>query len=85
MAENTPAGQNIGDPVSAADDDGNSLTYTLGGTDATSFDIDITSGQLQTKASLDFETKDSYSVTVSVSDGKDAAAVPTPRRMTPSP
>ena len=67
IPENTPAGQNIGDAVSATDP-GDTLTYTLGGTDADAFDIDSTSGQLKTKAALDYETKDSYSVTVSVSD-----------------
>ena len=72
VAENTAAGENIGDPVAAEDDDGDALSYTLGGTDATSFTIVETSGQLQTKAALDYETKSSYSVTVAVSDGKDA-------------
>ena len=70
VAENTPAGQNIGTPVAATDaDTGDTLTYTLSGTDVSSFDIVNTSGQLQTKAALDYETKNSYSVTVSVSDG----------------
>ena len=72
VAENTAAGVNIGDPVAAADDDGDTLTYTLGGTDAASFAIDTASGQLRTKAPLDHETKSSYSVTVSVRDSKDA-------------
>ena len=67
IPENTPAGENIGDAVSATDP-GDTLTYSLGGTDADAFDIDSTSGQLQTKAPLDYETKSSYSVTVSVSD-----------------
>ena len=71
VAENTAAGENIGAPVAATDGDGDTLTYTLGGDDATSFDIVISSGQLQTKDPLDKETKASYSVTVSVSDGKD--------------
>ena len=70
VAENTAASQNIGSPVAATDDDGDTLTYSLGGTDATSFAIVSTSGQLQTKAALDYETKDAYSVTVSVSDGE---------------
>ena len=69
MAENTGAGEDIGDPVAAEDDDGDSLTYTLGGDDAVSFDIASSTGQLQTKAGLDHESKSSYSVTVSVSDG----------------
>ena len=70
VAANTASGQNIGDPVSATDaDTSDTLEYTLGGTDAASFSIVSTSGQLQTSAALDYETKDSYSVTVSVSDG----------------
>ena len=74
VAENTPAGVNIGLPVSATDPDaGDTLTYTLGGTDAASFDIVTTSGQLQTEAALDHEGKASYEVTVSVRDSKDAS------------
>ena len=41
VAENTAAGENIGGPVAATDDDaGDTLTYTLGGADMASFDID---------------------------------------------
>ena len=71
MAENTPASQNIGTPVSATDPDAGdtTLTYTLSGADAASFGIVATSGQLQTKDALDHETKDSYSVTVTAKDG----------------
>ena len=39
--ENTPAGRDIGDPVEADDDDGDSRTYSLSGTDAASFTIDM--------------------------------------------
>ena len=70
IAENTASGTNIGTPIAATDPDtDDTLTYTLGGTDASSFSIVSTSGQLQTKAALDYETKSSYAVTVSVSDG----------------
>ena len=69
IAENTATGTNIGTAVSATDADGDTLSYTLSGADASSFSIVSTSGQLQAKASLDYETKASYSVTVSVSDG----------------
>ena len=70
VAENTAAGKNIGTAFTATDaDDNDTLTYTLSGTDAASFSIVSTSGQLQTSTALDFETKSSYSVTVSVSDG----------------
>ena len=72
VAENTAAGEDIGAPVEATDDDaGDTLTYTLGGDDAASFDIDPATGQIMTMAALDFETKASYSVTVTASDGTD--------------
>ena len=69
VAENTAAGQNIGDAIAATDADNHTLTYSLGGTDAESFSIVSTSGQLRTKAALDYETKSSYAVTVTVYDG----------------
>ena len=75
IAENTASGQNIGDPVGATDaDTGDILTYTLGGTDAASFDIVSTSGQLKTKTALDYETKISYTVTVTVTDNSGVAS-----------
>ena len=78
IAENTAAGEKIGDPVSATDADNDVLTYSLSGTDASSFSINSTTGQLQTSAELDYETKTSYTVTVSVSDvdgGSDSITV----------
>ena len=68
VAENTAAGMNIGGPVMATDDDNDTLTYTLSGTDAASFDIGMSTGQLMTKAALDYETKMSYMVTVTATD-----------------
>ena len=74
VAENTASGQNIGEPITATDaDTGDTLIYTLGGTDAAAFGIVSASGQLQTSAALDYETKSSYAVTVSVSDGNSGA------------
>ena len=74
VAENTASGQNIGAPVTATDTDtSDTLTYTLGGMDAATFGIVSSSGQLQTSAALNYETKDSYAVTVSVSDGNGGA------------
>ncbi len=68
VAENTAAGQDIGTPVAATDNNGDALTYALGGTDAASFDINTGSGQLMTQAALDYETMATYSVTVTASD-----------------
>ena len=74
VAENTASGQNIGAPVTATDTDtSDTLTYTLGGMDAADFGIVRSSGQLQTSAALNYETKDRYEVTVSVSDGNGGA------------
>ncbi len=70
VAENTGSGVDIGSAVSATDEDNDTLTYSLGGTDASSFSIGSTNGQLRTSAALDYETKSSYSVTINVSDGK---------------
>ena len=73
--ENTAAGAAIGAPVTATDGDGGDrLVYTLGGADAAAFGLDADTGQLQTQAALDHETKASYAVTVAVSDGKGGRA-----------
>ena len=71
VLENTPSGRNIGASVTATDSDTGHqirLTYSLGGTDASSFNIDGSSGQIKTRARLDYETKDSYTVEVTVTD-----------------
>ena len=76
IAENTPSGTDIGDPFTATDEDGHTLTYLiLDKLDADSFDIDSTTGQLRTKAPLDYETKRSYSIVIAVHDsGQDHEA-----------
>ena len=68
VAEDTAAGEDIGNPVAANDANGDALTYALSGTDAASFDIHLDTGQLMTLVALDFETKATYSVTVTASD-----------------
>ena len=73
IAEGNQPSRNIGSPVTATDADNETLTYTLGGTDAASFSIVSTSGQLKTKVVLDYETKDSYTVTVTATDTSSAS------------
>ena len=71
VPENSPVGTDVGDPVTATDDDGDTLTYTLeGGADADAFDIVSSSGQIQTKAGVtyNFEGKAAYTVTVKADD-----------------
>ena len=77
VAENTAAGRNIGNPIAATDAENDRLTYTLNGTDASSFDIVATTGQLRTKAALDHETKSRYSVTVTATDPSSSSAAVT--------
>ena len=73
--ENTPPGRDIGLPVTATDGDGDVLTYTLEGSDASSFDIDALSGQLKTKTGVtyDYETRSLYSVIVRATDASHAS------------
>ena len=59
----------IGD-VDATDSDGDELGYMLGGADADLLQISPT-GALSFRDAPDYETKSSYTVTVSVSDGTD--------------
>ena len=73
IAENADAGANVGAAVAATDSEDDVLTYSISGADAGSFTIDGTNGQLKTSAALDHETKPSYTVTVSVHDGANAA------------
>ena len=68
VAENTAAGMNIGDMVTAMDQDGDMLTYSLDETGAMYFGINSETGQLMTMAALDHETKDMYMVTVMATD-----------------
>ena len=60
----------MGGPVAASDAD----SYALGGADVASFAIDADDGQITVGAdtALDYETKDSYTVTVMASDSAGA-------------
>ena len=64
--ENTGANQNVGAPVTATYTGTCTLTYALGGTDAASFEIDSSTGQIKTKSGVayDYEAKSTYTVTV---------------------
>ena len=70
VAENTAAGKTVGSPVTATDDDGDTLTYTLTDDentdsdsdtpsnrdgDSAAFTIDWATGQIMTKGALDYE------------------------------
>ena len=60
----------VSTPVTATDPNDETLTYSLGGTDAGSFDINQTTGQITVKTAteLDLEAKPTYMVTVTATD-----------------
>ena len=71
IAENTPSGTPIGDPVEARDsDDDDVLVYSLSGDARELFEIDSANGQLFTLAPLNYEDTAAHAVIVSVHDGK---------------
>jgi hypothetical protein len=71
IAENMPGGTEVGSAISATDsDNSDTLRYSLSGTDAGSFSINSSTGQLSSSTQFDYETKNSYGVTVTVSDGR---------------
>lgn len=60
---------NVGRYQAPLDHNGDLLTYALSGAAADSFNFNTVNSQLTFKEAPDYETKDRYSVTVSVSDG----------------
>ena len=76
VAENTAASTAIGKAFAATDSNaGDTLAYALGSTDDDGhFAIDSSSGQLKTKGALDYESKTSYAVTVTATDGGELTA-----------
>ena len=78
IAENVAPGTAVG-TVSASDADGDTLTYSVSGTDATAFgsvfSLDAGTGAITVKtgATVDYEARASYAITVRVSDGEDAS------------
>ena len=79
VPEDSDAGANIDGVVTATDPNGDSdtLTYTLGGRDASSFSIGSANGQIAVKAGtkLDYDgSKKSYTVTVTATDPSRATA-----------
>ncbi len=76
VAENSASGVNVGAASTATDPDGDTLTYTLSGADAGSFDLSAATGQLTTREGVayDYESKSTYAVTVTAEDPEGASA-----------
>ena len=72
LRENTGADEYVGDPFTATDEDGDTLTYSLEGDDAGSFAINSRTGQILTREGVtyDYEDTTEYSVRVKADDGE---------------
>ena len=72
LEENTPAGEDIGEPVTARVRSG-SIRYSLAGPDRTLFQIDASSGQLRTRQGVDYdhEKRSSYEVEVQATNARE--------------
>ena len=68
VSENLPTGSDV-IKVAAIDADGDALSYSLSGTNSGHFQISSSTGLVETAQELDYETVNSYSLTVSVNDG----------------
>ena len=70
VAENSAAGTAVGDPIAATDRDDDDIAYSLVSGDTELFDINKSTGQLSVAegASLDFESKSTYSVSARAMD-----------------
>ena len=78
VAENTPPGTAIGDPVSATHPDPEEeLSYSLEGVDSTYFHVATSTGQLLTSGPLDYETRTGYLVEVLATDEAGGTATAT--------
>ena len=77
LAENALADAELG-TVTATDPEDDTITYSVGGADATAFaeafTLNTVDGKITVKtgSNLSFETKPSYSITIEATDGKDA-------------
>ena len=69
VEENT---RNVG-TIEATDDDGDSITFSISGTDANEFNLVSNTGVLTLIGLADYESKNSYSIVITASDGVNSA------------
>ena len=76
VSENLPDGTNVLQITATDQDSNDTLTYSLSGTNSSHFQISSSTGLILTAQELDYETQNSYSLTVSVSDGSTTVSEP---------
>ena len=68
IPENDALDDNVGSLIEAMDANGDTVTYTLGGADASLFRV-RSNGQIEVKGKLDHEMDSSHTVTLTANDG----------------
>ena len=58
-----------GGTIEATDDDGDSITFSISGTDANEFNLVSNAGVLTLIGLADYESKNGYSIVITASDG----------------
>ncbi|WP_326524656.1 cadherin domain-containing protein [Sphingomonas sp.] len=67
IAENAPVATIVYD-ANVSDTENNTIVFTIGGADASFFNIDAATGVVTLKASANFEAKASYAITITATD-----------------
>ena len=75
VAQNTRAGDVIGDPVAATHPDNLEITYSLSGTDAALFTVDENTGQIRVREGMDLEFGHTYTVNLTATDSAGFGAI----------
>ena len=78
VAPGAQAGTNVGQPITATDAEGDTLTYELSGPDAASFGFDVRTAQIRVRSGtvLDPEVQPTYAVTVTATEVRTDALLP---------
>ena len=78
IADGSIGGTEVGDPVTATDPQGDSLSYSLSGTDVDNFVINVDTGQISVAAdkTLSMSEQAAHSIAVSVTDSKNGSGEP---------
>ena len=75
VAENARTGDTVGEPVPATHPDELAISYSLSGTDAASFTVDETTGQIRVKEGVDLVVGNTYSVNLTATDSAGFGAI----------
>ena len=75
VPENARPGDAIGDPVSATHPDDLEITFSLSGTDASSFTMDEETGQIRVKEGVDLDLERTFTVNLTATDSAGFGAI----------